>query len=138
MSRDKERGRPSGGNGRPEDGHPWGMASPSGIVSPHTYIHRDHEPSAWLRGAIRKTLRGAHRCSHLPYGLPGFAALWRPGLIACTSCAETFQLHGSADHVCDRCRRISYDKLNALALPLRDALLFGGLCPNCWQLEVPA
>jgi hypothetical protein len=71
------------------------------------YVH-NHESSAWLRGqldALSHRLQSGKMsaCPHLAPGMIGAVALWKPNLAYCGDCTKQMQVHGDADHTCDRC-----------------------------------
>jgi hypothetical protein len=101
---------------------------------PHTTPDR---PSPWLAAQLRAlvhqlTHRTATYCPHVAR-TPQIvhAVAWRPGVIACTTCARAMlQPTPTEDRTCDRCRHIGYPIHSALVVI--GPLIYGyGLCDPC-------
>ena len=116
-------------------GSPAADARPIAVLS-------GHEPSWWLRAQLVILESGwrsgeALGCPHLGAASIWLAALWRPDLMACPSCAHHIMATGTENHTCDRCRTVD-PGVGPLAIEWRGILVTFGLCPSCFRLEVPA
>lgn len=107
----------------------------------------NHEPSTWLRGQVAAMNDGieagtAHHCRHLvaadqdSLDMARFAALWKPGVVACLACVAAGAFRMSEDEAgrCDRCGQHA----GALAPFLSrsgDFIVHFKLCVDCGTRE---
>jgi len=103
---------------------------------------------AWLRLSVTATLCSfaagtASTCMHAPHlgrAEPLHAAVWRPGLIACSRCSHLLEVHGPAAHTCDGCGRVCppahEDGVRLVALAVGPVLFVTGTCSDCVPVAV--
>ena len=138
--------RPAADNGG--DGNERGAGRRlSGKTSTDWRVTWNHEPSMWLRAAIRAAgpnpslLRDVRVCTHVPLAADVFTAAWWPQTFVCAACGLP-PLTGDDDFRCDRCGVVDRPELRVLtvAVPFQSlrpqTFWFSvGLCRDCLRRE---
>ncbi|WP_026412618.1 hypothetical protein [Actinomadura oligospora] len=90
----------------------------------------------WLNDQIAALRRAVETgtvrcCEHLATGpAVAYAALWRPGALACPQCLDTLEPDPGEDHICDRCNRHT-PEIDTAVIRLGFVLVTFGACPPC-------
>lgn len=89
----------------------------------------------WIAAAIRRHNESPKvSCPHVHGPGQYFGAFWRPGVIACRSCARDGALSPRDHHEnwsCDACHAYSPNRISIAAVQLGTYIVWAGLCRSC-------